>query len=497
MEKNRLEQNELPSYIVIMTKLLPFLLSLLFVNPLKSQIQIIDRLTNKPISYTHIKFLNHNEDKISDYNGYFLLDSTSTLNDSIRVSCIGYAPKICEIQNLSPDAKIPLVPIALEIKEVVVSKKKGQFKLMNLGITKKPKTKFYDYSITASIGTIRATYIPNEYSVPGVLKNINLYTTDDGYPDAHFRIHVYGVSPMEIKPGTELTSSNIVASGTTGNEWIKIDLTNERILVPENGCFIGVEWFDHPESAYFQDTLKKKGVTKVDGKLKDTVYTKVRSGNGIILGSRDEPYKVAKNKLWYKTHLSEKWINLCTSYTDESIFNIPDTLSNGNVRIINESNFYLHVPCINVEISFPKEKIALEFENPKKRKLNNIERVKEDRFKYPQSSVVELFNSLYRAVEDDQIIYILKYLCVYADGELDNLLSTIKDTESTTGMYFSEKDKKQIMNHFHIIIKNLNEDALIKIDSHHFELKVNNDCYNLTVDNRKWKIHPYTHRVMK
>lgn len=64
-------------------------------------------------------------------------------------------------------------------------------------------------------------------------------------------------------------------------------------------------------------------------------------------------------------------------------------------------------------------------------------------------------------------------------------------------MYFSEKDKKQIMNHFHIIIKNLNEDALIKIDSHHFELKVNNDSYNLTVDNRKWKIHPYTHRVMK
>ena len=467
-----------------MTKLLTALISFLIVSHLNAQIQIVDSLTNSPIPYTYVNVSGTNEGMLSDYNGYFVLDSTFTRSDSIRISCIGYEPKICAIRDIAHNDQIPLTPEALQVGEVIVPKKKGKFRLMELGITKKPKTKFFDYSVTARNGTIRATYIPNEYSIPGVLKNVKLYITEDGFPDAHFRIHIYRVSPLEIKPGRELTSSNIVASGTTGNEWIEIDMTNERILVPENGCFVGVEWFDHPESAYFHDTLKNKGVTLVDGKYKDTVYTRVRSGNGIVLGSRDEPYKFTKNKLWYKTHLSEKWINWCTSTTDEAIFNIPDTLSNGYVRIINESNLYYHVPCIHIEISFHKEKIDLEFENPKKRKLNKLERVKENRFKYPQSSVVELFNSLSRAVENDQIIYILKYLCVYADDELDNILSTIEDNENTTGSYFSEKDKKQIMNHFNTIIENLNEDSLIKIDAHHFELNVHHDRYNLVVDKR-------------
>lgn len=480
-----------------MIKFLLFLISLLFFFKVNSQIQIVDSLTFLPIPYTYIKAVGKNEGVISDYNGYFKLDSVFNLYDSLKISCIGYEPKIVPMSSVVHSDMITLNPEALQFEEVIVTKKKGRYRLRELGITKKPKTKFFDYSVTARNGTIRAVYIPNEHSYPGVLKYVNLYVTDNGFPDAHFRIHIYGVSNLAIKPGEELTSSNIISSGTTGNEWIKIDMTNERILVPENGCFVGVEWFDHPQSTYFQDTLKNEVVTLVEGEFRDTTHTYIRSGNGIVLGSRSQTYKFAKNKLWYKTHLSGKWINWCTSTTDESSFNIPDTLLNGHTILLNENNTFFKVPCVNAEVSFRKEKIDLKYDDPKKRKLNRLERVREDNFIYPQSSIIELFSSLIKAVENDDIIYILKYLCVYTDDELDDILSSIKDNKDTLGSYFSESDKERIINHFTKITNNLNEDSIVKIDIHHFVLKINNARYNLVVDDGKWKINPYSYRIMK
>jgi hypothetical protein len=480
-----------------MTKLLTSILSILLFSCIHSQIQVIDGLTSQPIPYVHVNLVGLNEGIITNYDGYFDLDSIFLDKDSIVLSCIGYESRSYSLHNLKPSSEITLLPQLQQIAEVQIATKKSKYKLQRMGISKKPKTKFFDYSVTAQNGTIRAVYIPNEHSTLGILKSANVFITDNGFPDAHFRLHIYSVSPLDIEPDKELTSSNIIASGTNGNEWLQIDLKDQRILVPENGCFVGIEWFDHPKSAYFLDTLKNDGVTMVNGKLKDTTFIYLRSGNGIVLGSRSEAYKFTKNKLWYKTHLSKDWVNWCTTTTDESEFNIPDTLPNGFIFQYDESNMFYKVPCINIEVSFPKEKVSLEFDNPKKRKLNRLERIKEDNFNYPQSSVLELFNSLIKAVETDKIIYILKYLCVYADDELDEILSVIEDNENKTGVYFSESDKQHIISHFRIIIENLDEDSITKIDSHHFKLDVNNNQYNLIIENGKWKVNPYTYRIMK
>jgi hypothetical protein len=480
-----------------MSKLLSILISFLFINQYNAQIQIVDSVTSAGIPYAHIRVVGKKERAISDYNGYFTLDSTFKINDSIRILCTGYQSKIVALNSMAHSDRIILTPEFHELEDVLITKKKGFYQLRELGITKGPKTQFFDYSVTAINGTIRAVYMPNEYSLSGVLKFVNVFVTKNGYPDAHFRIHIYSVSHLAIKPGKELTSSNIISSGTTGNEWIKIDLTSERILIPENGCFVGIEWFDHPKSTYFQDTLRYKGVTQVDNKRRDTIYTNIRKGNGIVLGSRTECYKFAKNKLWYKTLLSDGWVNWCTSTTNESSFNIPDTVPSGHIFIRNEHNVFYAVPCINVEVSFSKEKIDLKYDDPKKRKLNKLERVKEDVFIYPQSSILELLSSLIKAVVNDDIIYILKYLCVYDDDELNDILSTMKNNEDSKGIYFSDSDKEKIINHFTIIINNLGEDSIVKLDHHHYELKVNSNRYNLVVDNGKWKINPYTYRIME
>lgn len=462
-----------------------------------SQVTVLDKITAEPIPYVHVRLIGVNYGIISDFNGQFQTDSLSIRGDSVLVSCLGYESVRTSIDQLKQANQILLDPISQEIDEVTVARSAGKFKRITLGITKKPKSIGIDPSITSTNGTIRATHIPNEHSSEGILKSAAIYITDDGFPDAHFRLHIYSVSELEIRPGKELTRTNIIASGTAGNEWIEIDLRDQRIVIPENGCFVGIEWFDSPKSYYYQDTLRYNGVTLRDGQQRDTTYTHIRRGNGIVLGSRSEPYKFAKNKLWYKTPSSDDWVNWCTSAIREEEFNIPDTLPSGHVITRNEENVHFLTPCINIEVSFPKEKIKPSLEPPKNRKVNKLERVKEDNFNFPQASVSELFNSLIKAFQEDEIVYVLKYLCVYADDELDELVSLVEENEQSAGDYFSPSEKERIIDHFRAILNDLSEESLTKIDGHQFKINANNHTYLLLVEDGKWKLNPYSRQTKK
>ena len=70
-----------------------------------------------------------------------------------------------------------------------------------------------------------------------------------------------------------------------------------------------------------------------------------------------------------------------------------DTLPDGSTFLRTPDNHYQGVLCINIDVSFPKNKIDLTYEAPKKRKFNKLEKVKMDLFKYPQSNISELLSS--------------------------------------------------------------------------------------------------------
>ncbi len=458
------------------------------------QHKIIDAETKKPVAYGYVTLTHKPIGTIADYNGVFKLNFEYSNFDTLKISCVGYEPVYVPVKNFKVASTIELIQNTQHLNEVVISAKKIKYKTKNIGVVKKPKTIFFDYSVTAENGVERATWIPNEFGISGRIKSVNIYVTDAGYPNAHFRIHVYNCSPFATTPAEELTTSNIISSGQNGNEWININLEKENITVGVNGCFIGVEWFDSPKSKKYEDTLTKKGVTYQDGKMRDTVYTHIRKGNGVVLGSISEEYKHTKNKIWYRDHIDRTWINWCTTTANENDFNIPDTLSNGIIHLVNESNLYYQVPCINVEVLFPSQKIKRVYAEPKKRKLNKIEKLEENNFVYPQSNISELFSSLIKAFEADDIIYALSYLCVYKKNELEEILAQLNiEKNSETILPYEERVK--IIEHLKATQKRLDSSQLKKIDSQHFELIVDNYIYNLILDNGLWKINPYSYKI--
>ena len=453
-----------------------------------SQIQIIDAKLKEPVSYAHIQSVDGTKVLFSDYYGFFTLASSFQGADSILISCIGYEQKTSLVSDILKEKVIELDPSTEHLSELIVKAKKTKSRMRTLGITKKPKEKtLSDHIGRGKNGEERALWIPNEYSVPGYLKNINVYVLDAAYPDAHFRVHVYDCDPLETKPTEELTKSNIIASATKGNEWVSIDMTKEQIQLGENGCFIGIEWFDSPKSKFYRDTVFLKGY---DSDGQDTVYARVSQGNGAVLGGVFEKFRYARNKLWKRESDTWKSRNL-----PQSLMYTSDTLPNGSVFHRTPDNQYLGLMCINIDVSFPKGKIDLSFREPKKRKLNKLEKVKQDVFKYPQSTIQELFSSLIEAFEQQDIIYVLKYLCVYEKNQLGQMLNYLDKEEYEE--FISPEDYDSIIKYLKDLQSRLDSASVDKMDNKHFKLILKDEHYNLVVEDGLWKINPYSYRIHK
>jgi hypothetical protein len=308
-----------------------------------------------------------------------------------------------------------------------------------------------------------------------------------GVPSSYFRIHIYDCDAIAIRPDQELLAKNIVANGNLGNEWVTVDIKEMGINVSENGFFVGVEWLPETKHESFSDTIV------FSGNNYDTTYTRIYEGNGVVLGAVHEEYITSKYKSWYLDSLINGWKIIMPQ--DESLFFVPDTLMDGKEFILTPQNLFLTVSCINADIRYVKQKTDKTYKTAKTRKLNKVEKIKQDLFKYPQNSIQNLFNSLIKAFENGDIIYILKYLCVYKKGELDSVYNEI--TAENRKEIIPETEKEKILKELTFVLGELTKGELKDLGSFKYELTVNQLSYNLFLDNGLWKINPNTYKVIK
>ena len=453
----------------------------------KDTLRIIDAETKRPIPFVQIHITGQTKGFITNYEGELPLDSSFETSDTCRVYCIGYQEKRLLGQTLIETGIIELTQRVQELTEVLVSAKKTNYKTTKLGVRSKPKTMFTDHYMTGESGEIKAVWIPNEKSISGFINSVNVYVTDYGFPQAYFRLHIYRCNPIDIKPGKELTEQNIVVNGTTGNEWIHIDLDHLDLSIPENGFFVGVEWFSVSTETEFLDTIVYDG-----SRRGEITYSKVYKGNGCVLGTIHEPYKQSKNKVWRKGK-DGAW--QLAFVQDESRFYVTDTLQNGLIYEMTEHNLYFPVPCIYAEVKYIKEKNDADFTDPKRRKLNKIEKTKENLFLYPQSSVDDLFSSIIKAIENDNLVYILKYLCVFKE---DQLASVLEDLESRDkNELIDSKEKAEILSELKSMRESIDENNLEELEDSTYKLSIKEYTYYLTLNKGKWKINPYTYQIVK
>lgn len=475
-------------YTIPMKSILTYLILLFSVCSFSQNttISILDFKTNEPVSFAKVSIGDNYI--LSNYSGQFQLDSNHFKVDSLKVSCIGYETRSFSISEIKKDSILKLIPDFRYLKEVEVTSKKVKYKNTKIGVVDEPDNMFFTSIIRGRTGEVKAVWIPNDRALKGKIQTINVYVSDMGFSSSYFRVHVYDCNPINIKPGKELLIKNVIAQGTEGNQWVSVDVKEMNISVSESGFFVGIEWLPETKNESFSDTLI------FSGNRYDTTYTLIYKGNGVALGCVHQKYSISKNKNWYLDSLTSDWKLLLP--VDESRFFITDTLQNGRIYTPTPENHVKEVPCINADIRYIKQKKDKTYTSGKKRKLNKIEKVEENLFLYPQNSIENLFSSLIKAFQNNDVVYVLKYLCVYKDDKFKSIYTDIKNKEIEE--LITEENKNEILEHLTFILKSLSNSTLIDKGNFCYDLIVSDTVYyNLFFDNGLWKINPYSYKVIK
>lgn len=205
----------------------------------KIQGYVLDKHTNKPLSYAIVSEVHQKYGSYSDTTGLFAMLFQNT-NDSLKVSSIGYNSINISIQDLQKNATILLEASPLHLGEVIVKPSGKKLQEMEIGFfTKKTNLS------TAMLYPVnlKAVFIPSQ-KVDGIIliKSIKfLYVTTDGGSPLRVRV-------LEAKnngePGEDLVSENLIINEAKNGKKLvaNIDISKANIYMPKDGVFIVFEW---------------------------------------------------------------------------------------------------------------------------------------------------------------------------------------------------------------------------------------------------------------
>jgi len=229
---------------------------LLFLFPIISNAQnifegvILNKVTKVPIPYASIFLLKGKTGVNADENGLFKLDiSNRQVDDSLIVTCMGYAPLKFPVQNpdklWSASAKIELIELVHNLKEVVIPN--NNFKnSVTLNQFEEPPGRYYGSG--NFIAQLAQHFVsPSENAM---LKDIKIarFSIPLLMPQkAIFRIRVYDVDPVTKQPANDLTDEVIEVK--TKSKIVELNLEKYKIYIPNKDFFIAIEWLRIPYNA--------------------------------------------------------------------------------------------------------------------------------------------------------------------------------------------------------------------------------------------------------
>ncbi len=184
--------------------------------------------------------LNH-DGVLTDAHGYFSIPFLPDSTKALKFYGLGYGSKIIPTDELIKYKNDTLVVVLTaanySLNAVKVTGKKEKMKQRVLGVRRQKQVGHF-YGDFGDEYAICLQADPDNRE--GYLKEVFIYITDDGAPASKFKVNVYKKDSVKLAPGVNLTGG-IIAHGTKGNEWIRVDVSDKRIPIM-GGVFVGVEW---------------------------------------------------------------------------------------------------------------------------------------------------------------------------------------------------------------------------------------------------------------
>ena len=204
--------------------------------------RIRDKKSNLPLPFVNIGILNKDRGTTSNTKGEFELSlSESNINDTLRISMIGYAPREIYLNDIfkkrQRSLNIQLQEKTNELKEIVILDKKLTSKVLG----NKTDSKFFGGKFASGdLGSEIAIRIKIK-DAPTYLDTFRFNISYNTGDTARFRVNIYDVKTG--LPDKNILTDNIILSinGKTGK--IEIDLSKYNVVVNDD-FFIALEWIE-------------------------------------------------------------------------------------------------------------------------------------------------------------------------------------------------------------------------------------------------------------
>ena len=214
-----------------------------------------DSISGEPISYVNISVENETVGTTSEADGSFSLDIKD--EKVLIFSALGF-----ETKKLSSKSEVILLkPKVFELKEVVIEQPKFK-KEIEIGNFNKP----LGYHISGDLEWSNAKFFKYEttYEQTKFVKKIKI-TTRSKVNNAKFKIRIFSVN-KEGSPEDDLLYEDIIVTVKKGKRKNIIDISNLKLVFPEEGLFIAYEVLKIESNKYefkYTENESKKLIKKI------------------------------------------------------------------------------------------------------------------------------------------------------------------------------------------------------------------------------------------
>lgn len=209
--------------------------------------QITDIETKKPIPYSTVEVKNKGLGAASGLDGIFRLKLSYDIDgaDTLLIKSLGYFDSLLTLDEYqrNPKKNIKLRPKTFLLEALVV---KPTPDILKKGVFEKP-TSLYSFGLGNQI----AVFMNNNEKVNGIIRSASFCIGQSPYPKTPFRVRIYGVNESGA-PGEDLISEGIIIKGKKKKKWVKVDLSDYQIPVPQEGYFVAMEWIFTDKKFYYQ-----------------------------------------------------------------------------------------------------------------------------------------------------------------------------------------------------------------------------------------------------
>ena len=196
------------------------------------RLTVVDSASNKGIDHATVSI--EQKKYITDKNGFVAIKHS--INDSIKITCIGYNSKIIGAKaNYAFPNTVKLITSVTLLNEVkVISTPKGVL----IGEIKKS----YNTHRTVNPEEAHLQYIPNSNRIKGVISTVEYVLHDElkGI-EKPFRVRLYTKNKNSIYPDQELTTDSIIVYNSEQKKRISLDVSRYNIRLPEEGIMVSFE----------------------------------------------------------------------------------------------------------------------------------------------------------------------------------------------------------------------------------------------------------------